>query len=89
MIAIDTVRDEDVYQGTCGLVLKLGPRCFTSDAVLTWSDADKFAENDWIMYRRGDSNGFRLCLNGVDCIRFENERGIKMVVPRPDAVMAL
>ncbi len=79
-------RDEDVYQGTCGIVLKLGPRCFEDSDTLTWTEADKFKVDDWVMFRRGDANGFRVSLNGVECIRFETERGIKMAVPRPDLV---
>ena len=80
----DSILDDDVYRGTAGLVLKLGPRCFEDSSVLTWTEADKFAEDDWVMFRRGDANGFRVSVNGVECISFENERGIKLIVPRPD-----
>lgn len=78
------VRDDDIYRGTAGLVLKLGPRCFEDSDVMTWTEADKFEVGDWVMFRRGDANGFRVSVNGVECINFESERGIKLVVPRPD-----
>lgn len=80
----NVVTEEDVYQGRVGLVLKCGPRCFEDSDKLTWTDADKFTEDDWVTFRRGDGNGTRVSINGVECISFENERAIKMVVPRPD-----
>ena len=86
IIMPDTVVKEDIYQGNSGLVLKLGPRCFEDSEIMTWTDDDKFAVGDWVLLRRGDGGGFRLRLNGVECIMFENEKGIKAVVPRPDVV---
>jgi hypothetical protein len=82
----DRVLDEDIYQGHVGLVLKMGARCFEETPQLTWTDADKFEVNDWVIFRRGDANGFRLSINGVNCLHFVNERAIKMPVSRPDVV---
>lgn len=86
LIVPDTVLNEDLYQGVTGLVLKLGPRCFEDSDVMTWTEADRFKPDDWVLLRRGDGGGFRLRLNGVECIHFESERGIKAVIPRPDVV---
>ena len=83
---VDSFRNEDKYQGVTGLVLKLGPRCFEDSDVLTWTDADKFAVGDWVMFRRGASDGVALKLNGVDCFHFKNEQAIRMIIPRPDVV---
>ncbi len=82
----ESFTNEDLYQGTTGLVLKLGPRCYEDSDLMTWTEADKVAENDWVMFRRADGGGIRLRLNGVDCILFENEKGIKASLPRPDVV---
>ena len=86
LIMPETVRNEDLYQGVAGLVLKLGPRAYENSDVLTWTDEDKCKVGDWVLMRRGDGGGFRVQLNGVDCVLFENEKGIKAVIPRPDVV---
>lgn len=74
---------EQSYQGKTGLVLKLGPRAFESDDTVTYSDEDKVAVGDWVVFRKGE--GMALRLHGVDCL-LTTERGIKMRVPRPDEV---
>lgn len=61
-------------------------RKLNANYLMTWTEADKVAENDWVMFRRADGGGIRLRLNGVDCILFENEKGIKASLPRPDVV---
>jgi len=86
LIMPESVTNEDIYQGTTGLILKLGPRCYEDSDMMTWTDEDKTKEGDWVMFRRADGGGIRLRLNGVDCILFENERGIKASIPRPDVV---
>jgi len=86
LIMPDSVVNEDLYQGVTGLILKLGPRCYEDSDIMTWTPEDKCAVDDWVMFRRSDGGGIRLRLNGVDCILFENEKGIKAVVPRPDVV---
>ena len=86
IILPDSYTDEDIYQGNAGLVIKLGGRCFEDSSTLTWTDADRFAVGDWVLFRRGDRGGFRLRVNGVECIHFEDERGVKAVVPRPDVI---
>lgn len=80
----EAVLREDDHQGVAGLVLKLGPRCFEDSDVMTWTDADRCKPNDWVLLRR--SEGFRVSINGVLCILFNDERGIKAVVPRPDVI---
>jgi hypothetical protein len=68
------------------MVLKMGERCFEDSAVLTWSDADKFKEGDWVLFQRGAGGSFRTHVNGVECYHFSSPQGIKAVVPRPDLV---
>jgi co-chaperonin GroES (HSP10) len=86
IILPDKVRDEDVFQGVSGLVVKMGPHCYenTDNMDFKWSDADRCDVGDWVMFRRGD--GVRVRIFGRECMLLESERGIKMVLPRPDAV---
>lgn len=86
LIMPDTMVNEDLYQGVAGLVLKLGPRCYEDSDVMTWTEADKCAVGDWVLMRRSDGGGFSVQVNGVDCVVFNDERGIKAVVPRPDVI---
>ena len=80
----DTAREEDKYQGNCGLVLKMGPAAFVDDENYTFAAEEKTKAGDWVLFRRGD--GFRLRINGVDCWMLESEKGIKAIVPYPDMV---
>ena len=80
----DTVRDEDQYQGNCGLVLKMGPAAFVDDDNYTFAAEEKASVSDWVLFRRGD--GFRVRVNGVDCWMLGSEKGIQAVIDRPDMV---
>ena len=86
IIRPDIVKAEDVYQGIAALVVKMGPHCFeqTSNMDFTWSDDDKVQVGDWVMFRRGE--GFRVDVNKRECILMHSERGIKLILDRPDRV---
>ena len=75
-------RDEDVYQGIVGLVVKKGPRAFMDD------DTVKFYEQnvnvgDWVFYHIGDCR--KMSLGKVDC-RLIDDIYIKGTVSHPDDV---
>ena len=86
IIRPDVVKNEDKYQGVAGLVVKMGPHCYenTDGMDFTWTEADICRVGDWVMFRRGE--GFRVDVNKRECMLMHSERGIKMVLPRPDAV---
>lgn len=86
IIRPDIVTREDVYQGTAGLVVKMGPHCYeqTREMDYEWVEADQCHVGDWIMFRRAD--GIRVDVCGRECLLLHSERGVKMVLPRPDAV---
>ena len=84
IIRPDSVRDEDIYQGVVGLVVKMGPHAYESNDAIDWVADDCCAVGDWVMFRRGE--GFRVRVGKTECIVMESERGIKMVLPRPDLV---
>ena len=87
IIRPDIVRNEDVYQGVVGLVVKMGPHAYENSANMDflWDEGDVAHVGDWVMFRR--AQGLRVDVNGRECLIMEDERGIKMVLPRPDAVL--
>lgn len=86
IIRPDIVKNEDVYQGVSALVVKLGPHCYeqSDNMDFTWQAEDRCEVGDWVMFRRGD--GFRVDVNDRECMLMDSEKGIKMILPRPDAV---
>ena len=86
IIRPDIVKDEDIYQGVSAMVVKMGPHCFeqTSNMDFTWLDQDKCRVGDWVMFRRGE--GFRVNVNKRECILMLSERGIKLMLDKPDRV---
>lgn len=82
IIRPDAVRDEDIFQGKVGLVVKMGPLAFTDD------ETHKYGENkpkihDWVVFRVGDA--WPLYLGEVPC-RIVTDGSIRAVVARPDVV---
>lgn len=80
----DQYREEDIYQGKAGLILKMGPIPFDEE------DREFFGgklpqAGDWVVYR--PSHGYPLQLeNKVDCRILEDRRLIKAIIPRPDMI---
>lgn len=65
----DKLRDEDLYQGKVGYVLKIGPCAFT-DA--DWFGDEQVNVGDWVGFRASD--GAALVVNGVNCRLLEDIR---------------
>lgn len=84
LLLTDETRDEDIYQGNSGLVVKLGPMAFKSDAMTNFEGSD-VKVGDWVLYNR-QAAGLRFKHNGVHCIMLEREDPIKAVLTRPDLV---
>lgn len=78
----DKYRDEDVYQGKAGLVLKCGPTAFKGD----WR-VEGFAPKpgDWIAFRPSD--GFKIDIRSREghCILLD-DTAIRLILPAPDLV---
>lgn len=83
-IIIQQSAREDRYQGVAGLVLAYGPMAYASDDVVKFDDSDKPPLLSWVVFRKGD--GFRFPIRGAQCVLLESEKGIKLVIPRPDLV---
>jgi len=76
-------RDEDKYQGKCGLVLKMGPLAFVETEKLKFGGY-KSEINNWVWYRPMD--GYALSVNGVHC-RVLDDVEIKGDIDHPDIIV--
>ena len=72
-------RDEDIYQGKVGLVIKKGPLAFTDEAYFS----EKVEVGDWVWFRA--SNGMAMKFNEVDCRYLEDIR-VEGKINQPDAI---
>ncbi len=81
----DRVRGEDIYQGKAGLIIKMGPMAFKDDDTTTppiaWPVKPDIG--DWVLFRVSD--GWPVIVGEQHC-RIINERGIRMILNRPDVV---
>lgn len=84
LLRTDTQTKEDVWQGSVGLVVKLGNLAFKDDAATnTYFHNQSVKVGDWVMFRPGD--GKRCQINGVDC-RIIEDALIDMVLADPTVV---
>lgn len=82
-LAKETLK-ESVYQGTVGLVLKMGSQAFKDDPENKISfHGEVVKEGDYVAFRAGDAK--RCQINGLDC-RFVEDTLIDMVVVDPNIV---
>lgn len=81
----DKLRDEDLYQGKTGLVLKVGPGAFVDgDKADTKFNGFKVIPGDWIFY--GVQDGLSLNINGHHC-RIVEDVHVRGRLPHPDMVL--
>jgi co-chaperonin GroES (HSP10) len=86
IILTDKHRDEDVYQGKIGMVVKLGPNAFKGDDAWNWPD---IKEGDWVVFRPSD--GWSMSIRGkgktdpVLCRRLK-DTSIEGRIPNPDMI---
>ena len=82
IILADSSRDEDIYQGKAGLVLKKGPIAFKDDKSVQFHGLDPQV-GDWIAFR--PSNGLKIDIRKVHCILL-NDLQVELVIPTPDMI---
>lgn len=78
----DRTRDEDVFQGKSGLVLKMGHLAFKEDEDHVWGERVPRV-GDWVAYRVGDA--WPLYLGEQPC-RIVRDVHVRMILRRPDVV---
>lgn len=83
IILTSNVREEDKFQGKCGLVLKRGPLAFKATEKLDFGGYESKV-GDWVWYRPMD--GYALSVNGVHC-RVLDDVEIKGDIDHPDVVV--
>lgn len=64
----DKTRDEDRWQGKCGVVLKKGPLAFKDDGAVQF--ANDVNEGDWVVFNI--NNGFSIDVEGIHCRLLED-----------------
>lgn len=75
---------EDIFQGSVGLVLKMGPAAFEDDGrINVYFYGQSARVGEWVVFRPGDAR--RVQINGVDC-RFVEDSLIDMVVSDPECI---
>lgn len=83
LILTSNVREEDKFQGKCGLVLKRGPLAYKATEKLDFGGYEAKV-GDWVWYRPMD--GYALSVNGVHC-RVLDDVEIKGDIDHPDVVV--
>lgn len=89
IILSDNTRDEDRWQGKCGLILKLGPTAYCDEEGARFRDINV---GDWVVFRPSD--GWPVTLNAANSIaskdavpcRVVNDINIRLRVGSPDAI---
>jgi co-chaperonin GroES (HSP10) len=80
IILTDRTKSEEVYQGTVGLVLKVGPGAFKDDGINKFH-GQSVSPGDWVCVRNSDCQ--RVAINGVHCRLIEDSL-IKLKIGHPD-----
>ena len=75
---------EDVWQGTAGLIVKMGPTAFTLSDNKT-HDPDAPVVGNWVTFTPGE--GRRIQINGVDLRVFVDEN-VTMTIADPAVITA-
>lgn len=78
----DKYREEDVFQGKIGLLIKKGPSAFDDSTGELFGET-KFDVGDWLVYRPSD--GWSITIHGVAC-RILSDTQVKCRVASPDSV---
>lgn len=82
IIAPESMRTEDKWQGKASLVLKLGSKAFENDEHVDFGGF-KVEAGEWVIVKPMEGMTFEY--NGVHC-RLLEDRLIRAVIPGPDAI---
>lgn len=85
IILTQQTREEDVYQGKVGLVIKLGTRAFEDTDKVAFKDTERAKVGDWVVFRASD--GFPMDVGSKDNhTRWLNDVNIKAIIKDPDQI---
>lgn len=83
IIRPDANKEEDVWQGKVGLVLKLGTEAFQDGDEYRFAEGDKAKVGDWVAYNVGDARS--RTVRGFPC-RMIRDSAIEMIVDDPTII---
>jgi co-chaperonin GroES (HSP10) len=86
VILPDQYRDEDLYQGKCGLIVAVGPTAFMAKEGSLWAvafEAVPFQMHDWVLFRA--SEGWPVSFNKTPC-RMLDDISLRAHISHPDMV---
>jgi len=83
ILLTEKIRDEDIYQGKVGLVLKLGSTAFKDREGIKFG-GDKVKVGDWVFFSVQD--GRAMSVMGHHCRRIEDVF-IGGILPDPDVIL--
>ena len=83
LILTDNYRQEDIWQGKVGLILKMGPMPF-DDADKQFFGDTMPKEGDWVVFRPSD--GWPITIGKQPCRVLDDRRRVKMILSKPDLV---
>jgi len=81
IILTDNVRQEDIYQGSCGLIVAMSDQAFKYDGSYKF-EGDPPKLHDWVIYTPAD--GRSISYNKASC-RVLRDESIICVTKRPEA----
>ena len=85
LILTENYRDEDIYQGKIGLILKMGSYPFDEEDKKFFGDK-RPEVGDWVMFRVSDGMSLVLGNREGHCRLFSDRRTLKMFLGEPDLV---
>lgn len=83
IIRPDANKEEDVWQGKVGLVLKWGTEAYKDDGEYHFADDDKAKVGEWVVYKIGDA--WAVTLKGFPC-RMIRDSSIAMIIDDPTLI---
>lgn len=84
IILTDSTRDEDLWQGKVGIILKVGPSAFVEDTEdQKWFAGSDIGVGDWVIFRPSD--GWPLGVHGQEC-RILQDIHVKGRISGPDEI---
>lgn len=84
ILLTDNTRNEDLYQGKAGLVLKKGPIAFQDDDSFSFHGFNPDV-GDWVMFKPSNGIKFDIRSDEGHCILLKDIQ-IELVIPAPDLV---
>lgn len=82
VLLADVTKEEDLYQGKVGLVVKLGPMSFQDTDEVTFGDL-RPKVGDWVLFRASD--GWPLDIYKTRC-RVLHDTAIRAILQQPDII---